>query len=435
MYTYEEVISKIEHSRRFGNLPGVEVTGQALEVLGHPQEGMRYVHVAGTNGKGSVCAFMSSILKVAGKKVGVFTSPHLVDFEERIVVDGRMIAKEDVTRLGNLLLETDFGVTPTMFDYCLLMAILFFKEQDCDVVVIETGLGGRLDSTNALGTPEVSVITAIGYDHVDILGHTLVDIAREKAGILKKGTILVLETQEAEAEQVILEQAKKAGVRGVHKVNENLRSKVRQMNLKIPGIHQWENASAAMLAAAQILLPEMLPMEELRGVLDGERENLENAKQNKIIISAFDKMDELCRQGLESATWRGRMEILSEEPFLMVDGAHNGHGVKMLGESLRMLYPDERFHFIMGVMADKDYEQMIETILPLALDVTTVTPESERALQAKELAEKLQKKGIRSSCADSVEQAVTDLSKEGKTIAFGSLYFIGELEALRGKNA
>ena len=432
---YEEAGNYLAERNKSGINLGLERMRELCRRLGNPEKSLSFIHIAGTNGKGSVCAFVSSILKVAGKKVGVFTSPHLVDFEERIVVDGRMIAKEDVTRLGNLLLETDFGVTPTMFDYCLLMAILYFKEQDCDVVVIETGLGGRLDSTNALGTPEVSVITAIGYDHVDILGHTLVDIAREKAGILKKGTMLVLETQEAEAEQVILEQAKKAGVRGVHKVNENLRSKVRQMNLKIPGIHQWENASAAMLAAAQILLPEMLPMEELRGVLDGERENLENAKQNKIIISAFDKMDELCRQGLESATWRGRMEILSEEPFLMVDGAHNGHGVKMLGESLRMLYPDERFHFIMGVMADKDYEQMIETILPLALDVTTVTPESERALQAKELAEKLQKKGIRSSCADSVEQAVTDLSKEGKTIAFGSLYFIGELEALRGKNA
>ena len=161
--TYEEILDKIQNQRRFGNLPGVEVSGRMLESLGNPQTGMSVIHVAGTNGKGSVSAFLCSVLKEAGLRTGMFTSPHLVDFEERIQIDGRMITKEDVTRLGNLLLSEEYEVTPTMFDYCLGMAMLYFKEQNCDAVILETGLGGRLDSTNAVGTPVVSVITKIGY--------------------------------------------------------------------------------------------------------------------------------------------------------------------------------------------------------------------------------------------------------------------------------
>lgn len=192
-YLYEEVLDKIENARRFGNLPGVEVSRAMLHGLGEPQKGMPYVHIAGTNGKGSVCAFLSSTLKEAGYKVGVFTSPHLVDFRERITVNGEMIPKETVTRIGNRLLEEDFGVSPTMFDYCMAMAVLYFKEQQCDIAVMETGLGGKLDSTNALGIPDVAIITRIGYDHMAILGNTLSEIAAEKAGIIKKGSYIISE--------------------------------------------------------------------------------------------------------------------------------------------------------------------------------------------------------------------------------------------------
>ena len=153
MYSYEEVLDQIENGRRFGNRPGVEITGIMLEQMGQPQNGMPFIHVAGTNGKGSVCAFLTSVFREAGLKVGTFISPHLIDFEERIMIDGRQISREDVTRIGNVLLEQEFGVTPTMFDYCVLMAVLYFKEQNCDLVIMETGLGGRLDSTNALGNP------------------------------------------------------------------------------------------------------------------------------------------------------------------------------------------------------------------------------------------------------------------------------------------
>ena len=150
VFTYEEVLDTIEHQRRFGRHPGVEVSGQMLHLLGDPQEGMPFIHIAGTNGKGSVAAFLCAMLQQAGLKTGMFTSPHLVAFEERIRVDGKMIEKADVTRLGNRLLQETYENTPTMFDYCLGMAMLYFKEQNCDVVILETGLGGRLDSTNAV---------------------------------------------------------------------------------------------------------------------------------------------------------------------------------------------------------------------------------------------------------------------------------------------
>ena len=210
--TYEEVLDQIEHQRRFGNRPGAEVSALMLEKLGRPQQNMSVIHIAGTNGKGSVSAFLCSILKEAGIRTGMFTSPHLVDFRERICVDGQMISCEEVTKLGNMLLEEDFGTVPTMFDYCLAMALLYYRDRQCQAVVIETGLGGRLDSTNAIGVPEVTVVTKIGYDHMAVLGDTLDKIAAEKAGIIKKGTKLVLESQKKDAMDVLLETAEKEAV-------------------------------------------------------------------------------------------------------------------------------------------------------------------------------------------------------------------------------
>lgn len=210
--TYEEVVDQINQIRRFGNLAGVEVAGRMLEALGSPQAGIPLIHIAGTNGKGSVSAFLCAILREAGLRVGMFTSPHLVDFRERIQINGEMISKEDTQRIGVQLLAMDFGVQPTMFDVTLAMAILYFKERGCDVMILETGLGGRLDATNAVGVPDVTVITKIGYDHMAVLGNTLPEIAVEKAGVIKKGTSLVLESQEAEVMTVFEAKVREEGI-------------------------------------------------------------------------------------------------------------------------------------------------------------------------------------------------------------------------------
>ena len=398
MYIYDEVIKRIENSRRFGNLPGIEITRILLEKLNHPEEGIPFVHVAGTNGKGSTCAFLGSILAKAGYKAGIFTSPHLIAFEERITINGKMIPKETVTRLGNQLLELELDVHPTMFDYCLLMALLYFKEQKCDLMILETGLGGSRDSTTAVGIPMVSVITKIGYDHMELLGDSLDKIAYEKAGILKAGTKLVMEMQEPEAAQVILKQAIEAGISEVDRylVSENDLLWIRKHELGLQGVHQMENAAAAMLAV-------------------------------KCLADRFPVTTEQLEEGLADAHWRGRLELLSKEPFLLIDGAHNAHGVHALKKSLEALYPDKKFHFIMGVMADKDYPEMIRELLPLALDFVTVTPDSSRALQSKELANMIREQGVMAKSIEAVEKIWDELENSGYYVAFGSLYFIGEL--------
>lgn len=415
--TYEEVLDQIEHKRRFGNRPGAEVSALMLEKLGRPQQNMSVIHIAGTNGKGSVSAFLCSIIKEAGIRTGMFTSPHLVDFRERICVDGQMISREEVTKLGNMLLEEDFGTVPTMFDYCLAMALLYYRDRQCQAAVIETGLGGRLDSTNAIGVPEVTVVTKIGYDHMAVLGDTLDKIAAEKAGIIKKGTKLVLESQEKDAMDVLLETAEKEAVTEIKIADmydvtecryENGRQyfsyqKYKNLEMAMLGVHQYENAAAAILAA-EIFLKD-------RGISD-------------------EKAEYYIREGIKKTRWEGRMEILSREPFFMVDGAHNGNGVAALAESLRTLFPGEKFHFVMGVMADKNYEEMIEELLPLALDFKTVTVESERALAAQELSEKIRAKGIcDAGLLHSFDELMPGrLDVAHKTIAFGSLYFVGEIE-------
>lgn len=407
MRTYEEVIRQIENTHRFGNLPGVEVMEHVLKQLAGINGKLPFVHIAGTNGKGSVCAFMTEIFRKSGLKAGAFISPHVVVFEERISVNGQMISREDVARLGNKLLDTDFGVNLTMFDYCLAMALMYFTEQGCDIMVIETGLGGRLDSTNAIGLPLATVITKIGYDHVAILGDKLEDIAREKAGIIKTGSRVFSEQQEEEAEAVIRDAADKCHVQLTFVTKEEIEA-ASKYNLRLLGVHQWENAAVAKLAAEYVLEKFINA-----AVTDGNKLK----KNEPEIISA-----------LRETVWQGRMEILSQNPFFMVDGAHNGHGVLALRDSLKTLYPCEKFHMIMAVMADKDYKAMVEELLPYAEDFVAVNMDNSRALQAKELAEFINSRGVKADCVDSVEEALKTLRADTKNLAFGSLYFIGEIK-------
>lgn len=471
-YNYEEVIHIIQNTRRFGNLTGFEVSTRMLEQLGNPQSGIPFVHVAGTNGKGSTTAFLCKILEQTGKKVGMFTSPHLIVFEERIRINDVYISRDDVTRLGNLLLSMHFDISPTMFDYCLAMAVLYFKEQDCDIVVMETGIGGRYDSTNALGTPEVAVITKIGFDHMGVLGNTLEEIAGEKAGIIKPGCSVVSCEQHPLVAKVLCREfqtvngcdTRTEAVRirqqcescvdeqdisigpAIYVTSEEDYRFVSSIPRKMVGDYQVENAAVASLAARVLLDKWMkkgqLFIEEATNPVD--KINTDNARLEKYI-----------RAGISKTLWKGRMEILNENPFFMIDGAHNSHGVWALRDSLIELYPNEKFHFIMGVMADKDYEEMIEALLPLAIDFVTVTPESSRALQSKDLAKCIQQKGVPARYAEDMEAVirpllpvgeVTTITKDDinrhiyltgashKTVAFGSLYFIGAIEAMLEKN-
>lgn len=402
----------MEQASRFGSLPGVKISEKMLAAAGNPEKSLPFIHIAGTNGKGSTAAFLRSVLTEAGYRTGLYTSPHLEEFTERFSVDGVNISKEDFTRIGEWVLGQNFQVSPTMSDYLLLLSLIFFKEQKCDVGIFETGLGGRLDSTNALGVPEVAVLTKIGFDHMGILGNTLRQIALEKAGILKYGCRGVCGPQDLEARETIEKYANEQKIRMVFAECEKIQGYgdrffypgAGEFQVSMLGKYQRENALTAVLAAGEL---------------------------NRL---GYSISEEALRQGIFKAKWPGRMELLSREPFLMVDGAHNGTGAAALAESLREAYPGEKFHFVMGVFADKDYKHMVGEILPLAYDVVTFTPDSERALKGEELASYIKGLGVEARYCTSIRDVVSDSllrgkrqGKQRKTVVFGSLHFIGEV--------
>lgn len=412
---YKDVVEKLEGAVRFGSLPGVKISEKMLAVVGNPQKDLPFIHIAGTNGKGSTAAFLRSVLTEAGYRTGMCISPHLEEFTERISVDGEEISREDFKRLGEWMLAQDFGVGPTMSDYCLLLSVLYFKEKKCDIAVFETGLGGRLDSTNALGIPLVGMITKIGYDHTQILGNTLSEIALEKAGILKKGCCCVSHSQEREVRQTLLQYCRERDIPIIFVEKEKIKAEKDGFSYagagyfkpEILGKHQRENALAAVLATDKL--------REMGYVIPKQ--------------AVF--------EGIRKARWAGRMELVGRNPFFLVDGAHNGNGANALAESLAELYPGEKFHFIMGVFADKDYKQMVDAILPLAYDVVTFSTEHARSLDGELLTDYIRTQGGVSRHCKSLEDALAECFRcqnqegaERKNIVFGSLSFIGAVKRL-----
>lgn len=414
--TYEELVKTIESMRRFGKASGREVSGELLKVLDYPEKAFDVIHIAGTNGKGSTAAFLASILKENGKKVGLFTSPHLITFRERIQINGAYISEEDVVRLGQKVLEAtgQISVAATMFDITMAMALLYFKEQAVDVVVLETGLGGGKDSTRALcKPPKVAVITNIGFDHTAVLGNTLGEIADNKAGIIREGSFCVIGNMEREASLVIESRCKE---RKVPFEYANRVSLPNDIHLGLLGEYQKDNAKNAWLAAKVYLEKNSKTAMDL-------------TDENFIVKNPVDMEDDVQHtfiRGLENARHPGRMDVVSGEPFVLVDGAHNPQGVSALCQSLKVLYPGEKFRFVVGVLADKDYGKMMEEMLPLAEEFVTVTVDSSRALQGETLAKLLETKGAKAVSASSVQKAFSEVT-EKKTIVFGSLYFVGDV--------
>ena len=395
--TYEQVVNTIDNKRRFGKACGRDVTREFMDALGHPEQGIHFIHIAGTNGKGSVAAFVSSILQAASFaseksfKVGLFTSPHLIDYTERIQIDGVHIPREEVTRIGQSLLGMELKLEPTMFDYWLAMAIMYFKEQQVDYVVLETGLGGAKDSTNGLSQlPEVCAITSIGLEHTQYLGNTLAEIAGEKAGIIKPGVPVVIGQMDDEASEVIEARADEMGC-----ILHRATTVDKDVKLGLFGGYQRKNAAVA------IEIIKCLPL----------------AVDNQTIAT-----------GLANARWPGRMDIISEDPFILIDGAHNPSGVRALADSLVGEFPKIKFSFIMAVMADKDYVEMAKIISPIAQRIYTVTIDYSRALQAETLAEDLKNIGIDAVACENYKDAINRASAQANPIiVMGSLYFIGEV--------
>jgi dihydrofolate synthase/folylpolyglutamate synthase len=429
--TYAEAIQFLYGLQVFGARFGLETTRMLAERAGNPQDRLRFIHVAGTNGKGSTCAILESIYRAAGLRVGLFTSPHLVSFRERIQVNRQLISEADVVRLVGGLRRTGVaGVSiqneperktgdgnrrdacPTLFEFVTVMALSYFGEQNCDLVIWETGLGGRLDATNIV-TPLASVITNIQLDHQQWLGNTLAEIAAEKAGIIKPGVPVLTAASEPEALRVIETVARGKGAKliGVGQASRLSPFEVKRTLetgatpvLRLLGEHQQLNAALA-LATVDVLQPQ-IPVSDAQ-----------------------------IRTGLAQVNWPGRLQLVTRPggQQILLDGAHNLAGVEALAVALRQHFPDAKPTLIVGMLADKDWRPMCARLAGLAARILTVPVGSERTAKAAELAavcrETLPLETIEcSSLVDAAHQAVND----SFVVITGSLYLVGEALELLG---
>lgn len=401
--TYAEAIRFLYGLRLFGAKFGLENTLKLAALAGNPQNGLRFIHVAGTNGKGSTCAMLESIYRAAGLRVGLYSSPHLVAFGERIQVNRRPLAEADVVRLVQeiqpLLKVFPADHHPTFFEVVTVMALRWFVEQKCDLVIWETGLGGRLDSTNIV-TPLASVITNIQFDHQRWLGETLDQIATEKAGIIKPGVPVVTGAEEPQALAVIQETALEHSaplmlVTPTHTQHPPLDT----LRLPLLGWHQRMNAAVALatVRALQVRLPV------------GE---------------------EAIRKGLMTVRWPGRLQLVERAPGgrVLLDGAHNSSGATSLRAALEEHFAGTRPAFILGIMADKDWDLMCEILAPLAKRILCVPVHSERSASPDQLREACRRTNpeAKVETCTSLTEALVGTEAEPFVVVAGSLYLIGE---------
>lgn len=361
-----DAVAYINEPRWHAMSLGLERITELLDRLGNPQHRLRFVHVAGTNGKGSTCSIMASILQEAGYKTGLFTSPYIEHFEERIRINGVSISPEDLRKVTLQVRDAAEAMQehPTEFELMTAVAFLHFAQAECEIVVAEVGLGGRLDSTNVIETPEVALIAPISFDHCALLGNSLAEIAAEKAGIIKESSAVVSASQEAEAADVLRRQAESrhASLRFVD--SEAVQGSngdfsygtYEHLALELQGTYQRFNAALAI-------------------------EGCEVLRERGWVIS-----DKALREGLLRAHWAGRFEVMQVQPDIIVDGAHNIHAAKQLVKELETRYPLRRILFCLGVMADKDYPTMLEAYAPIAKAFVCYQPNMDRALPANKLA-------------------------------------------------
>lgn len=419
-----QVMEYMEEVSHGGIVPGLDSIRELCGRLGDPQKDLRFVHIAGTNGKGSVSAYVAAVLQCAGYRVGRYLSPTLFGYRERIQVNGRWISKSalcrGIERIRGICEEmTGCGLHhPTAFEIETALGFLYFQEKGCDVVVLETGMGGLEDATNLVENTVAAVLTSVSMDHMKFLGGTLAEIARQKAGIMKKGRPAVSACQKEEAMGVIREAAEALGcpltvmrqselthVRyGLQKQSFDYGG-FEKLEISLAGRYQIENAALAV---------------DVIGVLNN---------------SGFSISEKKLRQGLWETVWPGRFTVLGKKPYFIADGAHNEDAAKRLVESLEFYFTNRRIIYIIGVLRDKEYEKIIALTHGLADQIITVTPpDNPRAMPAYLLAQEVARVHPSVTAADSLEEAV-EMSrllagKEDVIVAFGSLSYMGRLMEL-----
>lgn len=418
-----DVIGLINTNRGNGQKKNLDRMMQLMAELNHPEQTLSCIHVAGTNGKGSICAYMSQILQEAGYRVGVFTSPHLERINERIQINGQQILTNDLIRLTEMVqpivaqLEAERGETFYSFEIFTAIALLYFQQQQPDIVILETGVGGRIDATNVITKPLVSIIGSIGHDHMHVLGTDLTAIAQHKAGIIKPNcpaviypvqekirSIFATVSNELDAPLTQLDTDQvniKASMFGQQVFDYKAWS---DLTIQLSGIHQVYNAMVA-IEAVQVL------------------------KRQSYTISV-----EAMYLGLSKAHWSGRLEQLSDRPFVLVDGAHNEEGVTMLKQSLIQIAPDTKWTLFVGMMADRNYMIISEQMMDISTQCFVLSPDSERGFDPTVVAKRLTNSGLSTTVIPDI-QAIkqyieTEAADDEHIVIFGSLYLVGDILSL-----
>ncbi len=415
MRTGEQAIEYIHSFFWKGSVPGLSRTQELLRRMGDPQNRLKFVHIAGTNGKGSTASMLASVFTAAGYKTGLYTSPYINCFHERMQIGGKMIEDDELVEIVNFVKPHAEAMEdhPTEFELVTAIAMEYFARHACDIVMLEVGMGGELDSTNVISTPELAVICNIGLDHTDVLGSTLEEIAAAKAGILKGGDAVLYRCGER-VEKVFEDRCAQTGTK-LHKADfASIRPLFRGfegqsfdwgerkgIEISLLGEHQLRNA-AVVLTAVDVL------------------------KEKGWNIS-----EEQLRHGLKTTAWPGRFELLRKDPIFIADGGHNPQCMAALAENIASFLPNRPVTALTGVMADKDFSDMYRLVAPYITRFVTVTPQNPRAMKAEELARVLEGFGkpvtACQTVAEGVKTAICQTERDGAVLAFGSLYMLGDI--------
>lgn len=422
--TYTEAKVYLEEIAKYGSVLGLESIRNLLTYMEHPEKELKVIHIAGTNGKGSSLSFISSVLKSAGYKVGCYTSPAVFCLRECIRINGADISRQSFTeyleRIKNAVFQMlrDGLPHPTRFEVETALAFLYFKEMNCDLVIVETGMGGLTDATNAIGAPMMCVFTPISIDHTSFLGESLGEIAQIKAGILKPGVTAVSAPQRGEAAFALKERSRELKVPLTFVQEDDIQNicygyerqmfsykEKQKLAIRLGGNYQIENACLAIEALEQLAR------------------------------YGFSITDQQLRNGLEHAVWKGRFTCIHEKPLFFIDGAHNEAGALALRKSILTVFPKRELVFIIGVFKDKEYEKMAAIMAPLAKEIYTVSiPGNSRSLPSERLCETIKKYNpcVQEvlSLEGAVERSFQAAGKEDIIVAFGSFSYLREVSSL-----
>ena len=414
---YNEALTFIHSVNNYFCKPGLDRIKALCEFLGNPQDELKFIHVAGTNGKGSFCSMLTSILKSAGYKVGTYTSPYILNFNERIAINGEPIPDDELASLCDNIKPFCENATdkPTEFEVITAIGFEYFKKQNCDVVVLECGLGGRFDATNIIKTPVLSVITGVDFDHQNFLGNTIEEIANEKAGIIKKGVPCLWCGDNSAAYKLISETANEVGsplfVCRHHDITFN--------NMDLDGTDfnfgNYKNVLCPLLSVYQ-------PLNTANAITAAEI----------LIDNGFNITKTHIYDGIKNARWPARFEILSHSPTVIFDGAHNPQGVTAAVESIKTYFKDQTVNILTGVMSDKDYNYIASKIGCIAKKVFCIRPDNPRALAADKYADIFSKMDVPAlafnSINDGIDAALKDSNENNiPLIILGSLYMYGDV--------